>query len=283
MYGSYRIEFFPAQGYPNLSEYFVDNDTPLSSFQTVFTGNLDASAHFSQTGIVNNNRITPVGSKWRIYICPLATSECGVFDMAVTADADITALINANIQAPRFPAIYGNYGYNDLEAQIQSTPSSWYYNVVLLCLRTYNYQTLAWNCATTATIVQPFPGAIGATFDGGQNVPNTSLPLIRYITLPFNATITNWTLVGDSIGDCSIDLWFIPGSAPPAAPSIPLVGNKISAAAPISMTGVQSKSGDATAIATWSKSITKWGTLAFVMTSVNFVHTISVEIQVSRS
>jgi hypothetical protein len=129
---------------------------------------------------------------------------------------------------------------------------------------------------------QPFTSSFGLNIDGGGLVP-APLPVTRFVTVPFDCTITGWTIIADAAGDCSFDVWFRAGTAPPSAPLVPSASDKISASAPVSMVGVQSKSGDATAIATWAKSLTSWGTLGFTLTSVNFVHSIAVQIQVTRS
>ena len=120
-------------------------------------------------------------------------------------------------------------------------------------------------------------GVIGATIQA------TDVNKPQYITIPFAATITSWTIIADTSGSASVDVWFIAGSAPPTAPNIPLVANKISASAPIALSSAPSAAGGATAISTWTTALSQWGTLAFNLTSISTSTKVTVQIQVTRS
>lgn len=154
--GTYRIEFNPNPSYPNLSQYYVAG-VPLSNYQTVFSGSLNSGGSFSQSNIMSNLAISPVGSTYRIYICPHASSPCGTFILALTSDTDITSPINANIKAPRFDAVAGAFGYNNFEANPHLVSGSTYYNVLNTCQTYYNAITSSWACAgsSTTTISTP--------------------------------------------------------------------------------------------------------------------------------
>jgi hypothetical protein len=122
----------------------------------------------------------------------------------------------------------------------------------------------------------------GVTFDGGASVPTA--PIVRYIEVPFDCTITSWTITGDASGSASVDVWFIAGSgAPPTAPNIPTSSNKISASAPIALSSAQSAAGGASAISTWTPALTKWGQLAFNLSSVTTCKSINVQIQCTKT
>jgi hypothetical protein len=101
----------------------------------------------------------------------------------------------------------------------------------------------------------------------------------QFITVFLNCTILSWTIIADAAGTASVDVWFIAGSAPPTAPNIPSSANKISASAPIALSSAQSAAGDATAISTWTKNLTKWGTLAFNLASIATSTKVTIQIQ----
>jgi hypothetical protein len=134
----------------------------------------------------------------------------------------------------------------------------------------YNSSSGKWTPTTNGRI-------FGATIGSGD----VGKP--QYITVPFNCTITSWTIIADTSGTATCDVWFLAGSAPPSAPSIPLVGNKISASAPIATSSAQSAAGGSTAISTWTKALTQWGTLAFNLSSMTTSTKVTIQIQVSRS
>jgi hypothetical protein len=121
----------------------------------------------------------------------------------------------------------------------------------------------------------------GATFDGGATTPTA--PIIRYIEVPYNCTINSWTITGNATGSASIDVWFIAGSTPPAAPPIPTSANIISASAPIVISSAQSASGGTSAISTWSPILTQWGQLAFNLSSISTFTSINIQIQCTKN
>lgn len=125
-------------------------------------------------------------------------------------------------------------------------------------------------------------GTIGITIDGGGSVPTTGLKGL--IQLPFDCTITGWSLIGDVSGSAVIDLWYIAGSgAPPTAPNIPTSGNKISASAPAALSSAQAAAGGSSAISTWSTtSLAQWGTVGFNLASVTTCTRLTLEILVTK-
>ena len=136
----------------------------------------------------------------------------------------------------------------------------------------------------TMNFSKPTSGLVavaGITIDGGGATPSTGLK--GFIQIPFGCTITGWSIIADQAGSASVDLWFLAGSAPPAAPSIPTSGNKISASAPVALSSAQSAAGGASAISTWTTALSQWGTLAFNLSSVTTCQRITIEIQLSRT
>lgn len=122
---------------------------------------------------------------------------------------------------------------------------------------------------------------VGITIDGGGSVPSTGIK--GFIQIPFGCTITGWSIVADQSGSASLDIWFLAGSAPPAAPGIPTSSNKISASAPAALSSAQSAAGGASAISTWTAALSQWGTLAFNLSSVTTCTRITLELQLSRT
>src|ERR1035441_2183675 len=75
-------------------------------------------------------------------------------------------------------------------------------------------------------------GTLGLTVDGGGSTPTTGVK--GFLTVPYNCTITSWSIIGDQSGSASVDIWFVTGGGPPPiAANIPTSGNKISASAPV--------------------------------------------------
>lgn len=119
----------------------------------------------------------------------------------------------------------------------------------------------------------------GITIDGAGAAPTTGNK--GYVTVPFNCTIQSWTIIADQSGSASMDLWYIAGSgAPPTAPNVPLVANKISASAPIALSSAQSAAGGSSEISTWSPTLAQWGTIHFQLSSVTTCTRLNIQIQV---
>jgi hypothetical protein len=123
---------------------------------------------------------------------------------------------------------------------------------------------------------------LGVTIDGGGNPPATGIK--GYLTLPYNCTIVSWTCIADQAGSASVDVCYGPGSgAPPTAPNVPTLANKISASAPVTLSSAIAAAGGASAISTWSKSLAQWGTLMFNLSAVTTCTRVTVQLQVQLS
>jgi hypothetical protein len=123
---------------------------------------------------------------------------------------------------------------------------------------------------------------IGITIDGGGSSPTTGTKGI--IQVPFACTITGWSIIADQSGSASVDICFHSGSAPASAPSIPnTTSDKISASAPVALSSAQSAAGGSSAISTWTKTLTQWGTMLFNLTSITTCQRITVLLEVTRT
>lgn len=121
--------------------------------------------------------------------------------------------------------------------------------------------------AVPATDPNALIGRITIIFDGQGSVVATGTGKPDQIEP--GGTLFAWSAVADQVGSFNMDICFHAGSAPPTGMSIPnTTTDKISASAPVSMSSAQSASGDATAISTWSKVLSQWGTVLPNLTSV---------------
>jgi len=146
--GPWRLQFVPNFNNPNINNYNI-NGVPLSPSVTTQSGSLNGSGVLSAT-VYQNSVITPAGSSWTINICPYASAPCANIPFIATGSSmNLSTLINSLIQAPRYRATIGAYGYIDTEAIIQLAPGSIYYNVTQDCYR--GYSGSSWACLTSGS------------------------------------------------------------------------------------------------------------------------------------
>jgi len=108
---------------------------------------------------------------------------------------------------------------------------------------------------------------VGCSLDGGGVALTTGVK--GQIQVDFAGTIIGWSLIGDQSGSISVDVDLQASSAPPAAPGIPdTTGDKISASAPIAVSGAQSAAGGTSAVSTWTTTIAQWDVIQFNVTAV---------------
>lgn len=176
MRGIWKLEFIPALGHPNLTQYQVDGTSPLSASVISQNGVMDNSGFFSVT-LYDNTTITPSGSSWKLTICPLSSAPCGFYTFAASgASLNISGALTFLLPAPRFLGIYPNYGYADFEVTPSNKPGSTYYNVVQQVQKYYNDQTQTWAIVGTGPAGTPgTPGAPSATPPIIITTPNTDL------------------------------------------------------------------------------------------------------------
>jgi hypothetical protein len=138
--GTVSVQFVPNPSTPNPGSYKL-----CASGAALSPGilnqppvNLGGTAGFSVT-TYDNSQVCPSGSQWQFTVCPNASSKCGIITTPVSGTTqDITTQVNAGIPAPRFIAVPTNFGYADVEAQIQLTPGGLYYNVADACYRQFS-------------------------------------------------------------------------------------------------------------------------------------------------
>lgn len=142
--GSWKAEFIPNPDMPNLALYRVDGVSLLDPLQLSKQGFMDGTGFFS-VSLYDSTSITPIGSSWKLTICPLSSAACGFYNLAtVGPDLDISGALTFLMPPPRFYGVYPNYGYSDVEVIPSNKPGSTYYNVVLQAQKYYNDQTGLW-------------------------------------------------------------------------------------------------------------------------------------------
>jgi hypothetical protein len=103
---------------------------------------------------------------------------------------------------------------------------------------------------------------VGVTLD---NVPGNK----GSIQLDFYGEIVGWSVIADAVGSLSVDVIKKNSSPPPAAPAIPNIAtDKISASAPIVLSGAQSGSRAEAGVSTWSRLIVPWDVMQFYVNTV---------------
>ena len=126
--GVWHIQFVPSPNNPNISAYNI-NGTPLDPAILNQQGNMNGSGALS-VSVYQQAPITPVGSSWKLSVCPNAITLCGNYTFtAVGSSMNLSSALTPIIPAPRFHPVAGAYGYNDAEAVLQLIPGSTYWNV----------------------------------------------------------------------------------------------------------------------------------------------------------
>ena len=200
--GTVTVQFMPNLSNSQISNYHICGTTTALNPTYLSQGplSLGSGGNFSTT-TYDNNQICPTGSSYQFTICPQATSKCGVINTITTGVSEsFTSLFSNTVPTPRFPAVLGNYGYADVEATVQLTPGSFYYNVVSSCLRTYSGS--AWSCsAGGAPINSPvFTGTPTAPTNPNPYDYTTQLATDQFVTRLTNLqmAITPITVTGGS-------------------------------------------------------------------------------------
>lgn len=169
--GSWKLEFIPNPSNPVVTQYLVDGTSPLNPNVIRQTGNMDNSGHFS-ISLYDNTSITPIGSTWKLTICPLSSATCGFYTFSASGPSiDISSALTFLLPAPRFLGVYPNYGYTDGEVIITNKPGSTYYNVTIQAQKYYNDVSQTWAIVGTGPA-----GAPGAS--GPPGAPSATPPVI---------------------------------------------------------------------------------------------------------
>jgi hypothetical protein len=146
--GTWKVEFVPNPSNPNINQYYLNGIKLYPTYASSLSQSGSLNGGTVTINTLDNSQITPEGSMWKFTFCPMASSACGSLVIPTTGSTYTipTSSITAAIPAPRFAAVQGTYGYADVEAQVQITPGSTYYNVINSCSRTYSPSTQTWQC-----------------------------------------------------------------------------------------------------------------------------------------
>ena len=88
------------------------------------------------------------------------------------------------------------------------------------------------------------------------------------IQLDFPGTIIGWSVIADVPCTLSVDVDRKASSPPPAVPAVPnTTTDKISANAPITLSGAQSASSSLSGVNSWTRSLAQWDVIQFNVTA----------------
>lgn len=190
--GTWKIEFVPNPSNPNPAAYNI-NGTPLSAAVTFQTGSLDGSGAFSAS-VYQNVVITPVGSSWKLTVCPNSTAPCGIYGfIAAGSSMSLSSALTSAIPVIKFSPVSGAYGYNDAEAILNLLPGSTYWNVTSSIQRCYTGS--AW---TTCTPNSGFPSIVPCAIASGCTAATNAQDARTNLTVPGFLTISGQPTVGCS-------------------------------------------------------------------------------------
>lgn len=114
-------------------------------------------------------------------------------------------------------------------------------------------------------------GSFGITIDGGGSSPTNGVK--GYITIPYDAIITGWDIIGDTIGSCVVDVW--------RSNTIPGIGNTITGSEKPSLSTQQISRDDN--LTTWNTIVNKNDIVAFYLESSSIVKKITLIIKVLKN
>jgi hypothetical protein len=115
--------------------------------------------------------------------------------------------------------------------------------------------------------------AVGLTIDGGGSAITTGIK--GFIVVPFDATITGWTILADQSGDIVIDVWKDTYANYP-----PTVGDSIAGTEkPTLSSADKNQDNDLTS---WTTSVSSGDILAFNVDSVSTVERVNLLINLTR-
>jgi hypothetical protein len=119
--------------------------------------------------------------------------------------------------------------------------------------------------------------SFGITIDGGGSTITTGQK--GYTQIPYSCTVIGWSAIADQSGSITVDVDRHASSAPPSAPAVPnTTTDKISASAPVTLTGAQTAAGANTAISTWTPAISAWDTVGWNVTSASGLTRVTLQV-----
>jgi hypothetical protein len=163
-------------------------------------------------------------------------------------------------------ALTGSYGISGSLNATSFTGS-------LLGTASYSQNSLSSSFATTASFAtsSPSSGSFGITIDGAGSTITTGNK--GHVVIPYNGTITGWTIVADQSGSCVIDVW-------KANNLIPTSSNTIAGTEKPTLSNQQLNSD--TNLTTWTSSISTGDIIAFNVDSATTVTRVNLSISVIK-
>ena len=116
-------------------------------------------------------------------------------------------------------------------------------------------------------------GSVGASISGGGAAIQPGGQ--GFVQIPYNATITSWSIMGDRSGSIVIDLWKVPFASFPST-----VSNSITGSALPTLSSAQSAT--SSSLTGWTTSISAGDVITFNINSATTVQQITIELQVSK-
>ena len=114
---------------------------------------------------------------------------------------------------------------------------------------------------------------VGATFDGSGSPPTAGS--VGYAVVPFNGTIDQWYIVGNTSGSAVIDVWKLAGA-------IPTDANRIAGTEKPTLLAAQLASD--TSLTTWSTlAVAAGDVFGFELESASTLTRVTVEVRISES
>lgn len=114
---------------------------------------------------------------------------------------------------------------------------------------------------------------LGIVIDGGGSAISTGVK--GYLPVPFNCTITGWTILADQTGSCVLDVWKDTyANHPPTIADVITASDKPTLSAATKSTS--------TTLTGWTKMVTAGDVLAFSVTSASAVTRVTLTISVNR-
>lgn len=135
----------------------------------------------------------------------------------------------------------------------------------------------AYQVATSALV--GFPATIEYVVDGG----NSAIPVgvKGYLEVPFNATITQATMLADRVGSITMDVWKCTESQFDAGITAPTSANSITGTAQPTITaGTKYQDGNLTG---WTISLSSGDILAYNVISASAVQRVTLSLKLSRN
>jgi len=113
-------------------------------------------------------------------------------------------------------------------------------------------------------------GSFGITVDGAGSVITEGVK--GYLVIPYNATIMSWDIIGNTTGDCVVDIW--------KSTVIPISGDTIAGSELPTLNNQQINSNNT--INTWNRNLTTSDKIAFNVISASTVSRINLIIKVIK-